>query len=115
MRFELQGMSIGLTPNAALNIDDASGVTLRVVRGRVWVTQEGCVDDVFLDAGAGHTFRRPGRVVVSAERALDGAATVLFDAPLAVVAREPIGRYLKRLLTIAPAPRSIAGNAYEGL
>lgn len=113
MRFELRRMPIGLDRGTALNIDDAVGATLRVVRGRVWVTQEGSLDDVFLDAGSGHTFRRAGRIVISAENA--SAATVVFDAPLAVVAHESLGRMARRLLSWRLAPRSVSGSAYDGL
>ena len=48
MRFELDQAPIGLAPGAVLKVRDAGGRSLRVTHGRVWVTEEGSLDDVFL-------------------------------------------------------------------
>ena len=112
MKFNITKMPIGLTASAPLNIDEAADTTVRVLRGRVWITQEGSVDDVFLDAGSGHTFRTDGKVVMSAEGA---QATIVFDAPLLVAGRIGLRASLLRLLTWRPAPLSTASNLYEGI
>jgi hypothetical protein len=108
-------MPIHLSTGTPLNVEQADGVTLRVLRGRVWLTQEGSVDDVFLDAGAGHTFRVDGRVVISAEGPSSGAATIVFDAPLKITERASFGAIVRRFLTWRPSPRSTSSNVYEGV
>ena len=117
MKFNINRMPIGLFPGTPLNIEHAEGATLRVVRGRVWVTQEGSVDDVFIDAGAGHTFRADGRVVISAERSGAGSseAAIVFDAPLAISERTSLTTIVKRLMTWHPSPVSTRSNVYEGI
>ncbi len=113
MKFTMNRMPIGLAGDAPLRIDEAEGSTVRVLRGRVWVTQEGSIDDVFLAAGAGHTFRGDGRVVVTAEG--DAGATLVFDAPLTISEPATLGSMVRRLMTWRPAPRSISSNVYEGI
>jgi hypothetical protein len=51
----------------------AKGGVLRVVRGRVWVTQAGDSGDYVLGAGERFVASRPGRVVVEA---LGGVAEI---------------------------------------
>jgi len=115
MKFSMKKMPINLSAQTPLQVDEAAGCTVRVVAGRVWITQEGSVDDVFLDAGSGHTFRTDGKVVISAEGARHASATVLFDAPLSVAARATPMTIVKRLLTWRPAPLSTTSNVYEGV
>lgn len=87
MHFNLDRAPLSLTDGAVLNISDGKGRSLRVLQGRVWVTQEGSLDDVFLDAGATYTFDGPGSAVVTAEGPGNASATVLFDVPLAIHSR----------------------------
>lgn len=112
MKFTISKMPINLSAETPINLEDPGGTTLRVLRGRVWITQEGSVDDVFLDAGTGYTFRADGKVIISVEGA---TATILFDAPLAVAGRATLASTLKRLLTWRPAPLSTPSNVYEGI
>ena len=90
MRFTIDRVPLGLSNKTPLVIDDARGSTLRVLRGRVWVTQEGCGDDVFLDPGSGHHFRSDGRVIVSVEGAADSSAMVVIDGPLSIHSRTSV-------------------------
>jgi hypothetical protein len=113
MKFNMNRMPIGLSTSTPLNIEEAQGATLRVMRGRVWVTQEGSVDDVFIDAGGGHTFRADGRVVISAEGS--GDATIVFDAPLAISERASLRTMVRRLVTWHPTPMSTRSDVYEGV
>ncbi len=83
MRFLLDRFPIQLCTKASLNLTDAGGTTVRVLRGRVWITQEGLPDDLFLDAGQRYTFERDGRAILSAEGARQ-AATIAFESPLRV-------------------------------
>ncbi len=87
MRFDLDNAPLGLTTGAVLNISDGNGRSLRVLEGRVWVTEQGSLDDVFLDAGSSYTFDGSGSAVVTAEGKDASTATVLFDVPLTIRSR----------------------------
>ena len=97
MRFLIDHLPILLSKARLLNVNDARGATIRVVRGRVWITQEGSPDDLFLDAGARYAFVHDGRAIVSAENAVGGAA-ILFEAPIAATSRGPFVRRVQRLV-----------------
>ncbi len=111
MKFTMKKMTIALARGATLNVEEPADTTIRVMRGRVWITQEGSVDDVFVDAGAGHTFRGDGRALISA----DAGATLVFDAPLAVHDRPTLASTIRRMVTWRRPPASIASNAWEGI
>ncbi len=115
MKFTMKRMAINLAHGATLNVEDPADTTIRVLRGRVWITQEGSVDDVFVAAGAGHTFRSDGRALISADGADAVAATLVFDAPLAIHRPTTLASALKRMVTWRQPPASIASNAWEGL
>ena len=87
MRFTLDQLPISLPSGIPLAIADSKGTSLRVLRGRIWVTQEDQRDDVFLDEGATHTLSRDGRTVTTAEGPPCASARVVFDAPLSVRSR----------------------------
>ena len=95
MKFTIDKMPIGLSTRKPLNIDDARGFTLRVLRGRVWVTQEGSGDDVFLDPGSGYHFRHDGRVVISVEGSDE--ATLVFDGPLSIESQTSVRDVVRRM------------------
>jgi hypothetical protein len=88
VRMSLQSVSLHLRRGATMRLDAARGATLRVRRGRVWLTEQGLRDDVFLDAGQSWRLRRPGRAVVQAEASsefelVSGAAQPIAEADLA--------------------------------
>ena len=87
MRFTINRLPINLAPGVPLAIADSKGASLRVLQGRVWLTQEDLPDDIFLDHGAVHTLSGAGRTVISAEGPACAAASVVFDAPLSVRSR----------------------------
>jgi hypothetical protein len=58
-----------LTPRELVLLDGARGTTLRVTRGRVWLTQERDHADVILTAGEAFTIERGGRTIVEAQEA----------------------------------------------
>ena len=89
MQFKLDHAPLSITDGALLNISDAAGRSLRVLDGRIWITQHGSLDDVFLNAGETHTFTGDGSAVVTAEGRGPANATVLFDVPLTVQSRSP--------------------------
>lgn len=90
MQFKLDHAPLSLTDGALLNISDAAGRSLRVLDGRVWITQHGSLDDVFLEAGETHTFVGSGPAVVTAEGRGTANATVVFDVPLTVQSRSRV-------------------------
>jgi len=109
MKFTIDKMPLGLSAKKPLNIDDARGFTLRVLRGRVWVTQEGFGDDVFLDPGSGYHFRNDGRVVISVEGSDD--ATILFDGPLAIESKTTVKDMVRRVFNWRPIGQPIRTSA----
>jgi hypothetical protein len=64
---------LALASNAAISVEARAGTELRSLEGRVWITQEGDVQDYIVPAGMRYTAGRSGRVVVNA---VDGAAQV---------------------------------------
>jgi hypothetical protein len=115
MKFTMKNMPIGLQSRTPLEVKEANGTTLRVLRGRLWITQEGSVDDVFLDAGSRHTFRSDGKVLISAEGSPADTATIVFDSSLSVAGDATFTTLLKRLLAWRPAPLSTRSTGYEGI
>ena len=87
MHFTIDHMPISLAPGVPLAIAGAKGTSLRVLRGRIWITQEDVPDDVFLDEGAVHLLNAGGRTVISAEGPACASTSVVFDAPLSVRSR----------------------------
>jgi Protein of unknown function (DUF2917) len=85
MRLDLESLPVNLSTGSGLNVADADGVNVRVLRGRVWITQEGSLDDTFLDAGNSHRLEGDGRVVISAEGRAD--ARIAFETPFSVQSR----------------------------
>jgi len=69
-----------LSHHDLLELCDARGSTLQVVRGTVWVTQQGTRDDVVLNAGDAWTLEKHGLTVVEArgdvEIAVVGSALI---------------------------------------
>lgn len=56
-----------LDSGQTLTLAPGRGQRLRVIAGRLWVTQSGRPDDHFLSAGHSLTLDSPGRVVAQAE------------------------------------------------
>lgn len=68
MKIDLSAWSLRLPADAALRLSAARGVKVRGVEGRVWLTEEGSLDDVFLCGGDAHEIAGNGRVVIQADR-----------------------------------------------
>lgn len=95
MNFDLERLRLTLSTGRPLTIRQARGRSLRVLSGRVWLTQSGCRDDVFLETGATFRFDSDADTVVSAE---GSAASVLFEAPLTIRSRSSLFDALKSML-----------------
>ena len=83
---EIHDLDIGL----AFSLDGVEQCTIRSVKSRLWVTQEGMPDDIVLAPGDCITIRTKGRVAMEA---LDGQARF-------AVSRKPGGK------------RSLGGRLY---
>ena len=77
MKIDLSAWSLRLPRGAALRLTAARGVEVRALEGRVWLTEEGSPEDVFLGAGDAHTIGNNGRVVIQADR----DAALVLEAP----------------------------------
>jgi hypothetical protein len=56
-----------LAAGELVRLDGARGTTLRVTRGRIWLTQERDVRDIVLESGDVFTIDRTGRTVIEAQ------------------------------------------------
>lgn len=62
----------GIVPVAA-----STGASIGCLRGRLWITELGCIKDILLEAGGTHVIVRDGEVLVQALR----DAIVRLEAP----------------------------------
>jgi hypothetical protein len=69
MEVSLSTLSLNLPRGGTMRLDAARGVTVRVRCGRVWLTEQGLPDDVFLGPGQSWRLRRDGRAVIEADAA----------------------------------------------
>ena len=58
--------ALPVIPTRPLRVRDAQGRHLSVLKGTVWITQDGDLRDIVLEAGADFVFDRPGLAVVQA-------------------------------------------------
>jgi len=68
-----QGAAIHLQQQELLTVRDGKGWKVQSLAGAVWITQEGELDDVILEAGESFTVERDGLTVIQAV----GEATVV--------------------------------------
>jgi hypothetical protein len=59
---------LGLARGKALTLQDARGARVRVLAGRLWITQDHDRKDHFVNAGASFRVDRDGSTVVEASR-----------------------------------------------
>jgi hypothetical protein len=71
---------LALRRGSALTLDDARGALVRVLAGRLWITQERDREDHLVDAGASFRVARNGATVVEAAR---GDARFVIEAATA--------------------------------
>ena len=81
---------LALAKGDLVELPDAKGATLRVTRGRLWVTQEGDRRDIVLERGDAWTVELPGLTVAEAQ---DDAAVVVAGGYPAAVQRPTVRRH----------------------
>ena len=91
-----------LTAGELVRLDGARGTTLRVTRGRIWLTQERDTRDIVLEAGDVFTIEHAGRTVIEA---LGGATMCVLshyvEAVRVPATRRPVGSRLRDFLIAA--------------
>jgi len=78
--------SLSLIIEHPIAIAGGAGARIHVADGRIWLTEEDCLEDVFLGPGASYTLKQPGRVVIESE----GTARVTVEAHVSVEAERPL-------------------------
>jgi len=96
-----------------VELPNGRGATLRVARGRLWVTQEDDRRDIVLHGGDSFTVERPGLTIAEAQ---DDATLVVVGNPrlsarIGTLKRRRVIRWLRRQLSriasaLRPPPRS---------
>lgn len=61
--------ALDLAPGESLDLVDAAGTTLRVTRGRLWLTMERDLRDIVIEPGDVFTIDRPGHTIARAQDA----------------------------------------------
>ncbi len=59
--------ALDLAPGESLDLVDAAGTTLRVTRGRLWLTMEHDLRDIVIEPGDVFTIDRPGHTIAQAQ------------------------------------------------
>lgn len=66
MELSIDRPLIALEPGQVVTLDDAAGTRVTARYGKVWVTEEGSLDDHIVSAGEAYVLGRDGRTVVQA-------------------------------------------------
>jgi len=99
-----------LAPDELVKLDGARGTTLRVTRGKLWITLENDTRDVVLEAGDVFTIDRGGLTLVEAQ---ERATVCVMGRPIDEVHVHPhepatqarIGNWLRSFSAAADSPR----------
>ncbi len=68
MIVESKQMVIKLRHRGFLPVLEAAGTHIACLHGCIWITEDGCTDDIVLEIGETYEISRPGRAVVQALR-----------------------------------------------
>jgi hypothetical protein len=103
-----------------LRIGQGPDVLVQVSKGRVWITEEGVFDDVFIGAGSWFRLLRPGtavieamtrsEVLITAPRSGDAREIVKFPRP--VPHTRIVSRWWRRVAVVA---RAFARRAWRAI
>ena len=83
MVLDMKRAVIGLEHRGVIPVEDAVGTRIDCLRGRIWITELGCTDDIVLEAGESYEIARVGVAVVQALH----EAVVVLCAPCRLPAR----------------------------
>ena len=67
MKMSTSAIALTLPAAATMKLAGATGLRVEAREGRLWLTEEGCLDDVFLTPGQWYRVRSGGRVVIEAD------------------------------------------------
>ena len=67
MKMSTSAIALALPAAATMKLAGATGLRVEAREGRLWLTEEGCLDDVFLTPGQWYRVRSGGRVVIEAD------------------------------------------------
>jgi hypothetical protein len=93
MRMQSQSLYLTLLPGQPLAIAGGVGTEIRVLDGRVWLTEENLHDDIFLKSGQAYTLRTSGTTLLDVEK----ATRIVVDAPAPVRSTSGASRFLVNL------------------
>ena len=68
MTFDMNRVVIELEYRQVVPVEHAMGTRIDCLRGRVWITERDCTQDIVLEAGQSHEISRSGAAVVQALR-----------------------------------------------
>jgi hypothetical protein len=91
MNLELERADLVLRFREAIRLEDAAGTRLRILRGSVWITQEGDRKDYYVPAAETITLDRPGLALV---HALEPVELLVWQPKIPLAAR--VARELAR-------------------
>lgn len=104
------GRHLDLDDGDTLNLDDARGTTLRVTRGRLWVTQHHDSRDIVLTAGDTWTVERNGRTIAMAQD--DSSLSLIGDAVACVDTRRRRPSWMARFVAWLERVESARGRRW---
>ena len=93
MIFYMKRMVIKLEYRGIAPVEEAMGARIDCLRGRIWITERGCTDDIVLEAGQSYEISRSGVAVVQALR----EALVALRAPTMPQAGAGLAAWVERL------------------
>ena len=94
MTFDMKRVVIELEYRGIVAVENAMAARIDCLRGRIWITERGCMEDVVLEAGQSYEISRGGVVVVQALR----EAIVALRSQTASTARAGPAARVERLL-----------------
>jgi hypothetical protein len=81
MNIGANGMGLDLKRGQVLPLIDAVGVRIDCSRGRLWITEHRCRDDIMLEAGQSYEIRRRGAALIQVLKDADLALSEPASAP----------------------------------
>jgi hypothetical protein len=107
MQINLPSLYLTLQAAQPVTIAGAIDTEIRVLEGRIWLTEEGVAEDTFLFPGASYKLRTSGRVVLDC----DSASRIVVHAPVSV---RTAGHRLGELVALGRAVFRRLGEAVSG-